>query len=65
MARATAIDVQKYLKGVDYPANKEAILSRAEESGADDDVREALEGLPDEEFETPAAVSKALGGLSH
>lgn len=65
MARATAIDVQKYLKGVDYPVSKQAILSQAQEAGADDDVREAIEGLPDEEFETPAAASKALGGLSH
>lgn len=66
MPRATAIDVQKYLKGMDYPATKEDIMQKAEEEGADDDVRQAIESLPDDdEFETPAAVSKALGGQVH
>ncbi|HEX5126782.1 MAG TPA: DUF2795 domain-containing protein [Rhodocyclaceae bacterium] len=63
MARATAVEVQKYLKGVNYPASKSDILRRAESAGADDEIREALQDLPDgEDFETPAALSKALGG---
>ncbi|MDB5814173.1 MAG: hypothetical protein JWN23_1290 [Rhodocyclales bacterium] len=65
MARATAVDVQKYLKGVTYPASKNDILRKAEKAGADVDIREALENLPDDEFETPAQVSKALGGKTH
>lgn len=55
------IDVQKALKGADYPARKDALLKLAKQNGADEDVMEALAALGDEEFETPAAVSKAIG----
>ena len=55
------IQIQKFLKGVNYPASKSDLLQNAEQQGADEDVRTALEQLPDEEYESPADVSKALG----
>ncbi|GIZ50131.1 DUF2795 domain-containing protein [Noviherbaspirillum aridicola] len=57
------IQVQKFLKGVDYPANKSALIETARQQGADDDVCKDLEQLPDEDFQTPAEVSQALGKL--
>jgi hypothetical protein len=57
------IQIQKSLKGVDYPARKEDLLQNAERNGADEDVRAALQLLPDEEYETPADVSQALGKI--
>ena len=61
MADVNPIQVQKFLSGVDYPAPKQALVDRAREQGADDNVLSALEQLPDEEFQTPADVSQALG----
>jgi len=55
------IDVQKALKGADYPATKENLLKTAKQNHADEDVMEALAGLGDETFESPAAVSRAVG----
>ena len=55
------IDVQKALKGADYPADKDALLELAKQNGADEDVMQALSALGDETFENPAAVSKAIG----
>ncbi|CAL8480691.1 DUF2795 domain-containing protein [Caballeronia sp. S22] len=55
------IDMQKALKGVDYPADKETIVKTAREHGASKDVMSALEALPDQQFQTPAEVSKAVG----
>lgn len=63
MAKINPIQLQKHLKGVNYPASKQDLMDAAEENGADDDVRSMLDELPDEEYETPAAVSKALGGV--
>ena len=63
MAKINPIELQKHLKGVSYPASREDLMAAAEENGADDDVRSMLEQLPDEEYETPAAVNKAMGGL--
>jgi hypothetical protein len=57
------IQIQTFLKGVDYPASKEALLQHAERNGADEGVRTTLEQLPDAEYETPADVSEALGKI--
>ncbi len=63
MAKVNPIQVQKFLKGLDYPASKQDVLQKAEQEGADEDVRSTLEQLPDEEFQTPADVSKAIGQI--
>ena len=57
------IQIQTFLKGVDYPASKEALLQNAERNGADEGVRTTLEQLPDAEYATPADVSEALGKI--
>ena len=64
MTQVNPIQIQKFLKGVDYPANKEALLQNAKDMGADENVCASLEQLPDEEFETPADVSQAIGRLN-
>ncbi|MDP9353521.1 MAG: DUF2795 domain-containing protein [Chloroflexota bacterium] len=63
MAKVNPIQVQKFLKGLDYPASKQDVLQKAEQEGADEDVRSTLEQLPEEQFETPAAISKAIGQI--
>ncbi|CAL8480921.1 DUF2795 domain-containing protein [Caballeronia sp. S22] len=55
------IEIQKALKGVDYPADKQAIIDTARKHGASDDVMSALDALPDQQFQTPAEVSRAVG----
>ena len=63
MAHVNPIQIQKYLKGVDYPASKQALLEKAKSMGADENVCQSLEQLPDESFQTPADVSQAFGRL--
>lgn len=64
MAHVNPIQLQKFLKGVDYPANKQALIDNAKSLGADENVCSTLEQLPDEDFQTPADVSQAFGKLS-
>ena len=54
------IQIQKFLGGIDYPANKETLISRAKESGADSNVLDALQNIPDKEYDGPTAVSSAV-----
>lgn len=54
------IQIQKFLGGVDYPASRDALLSSAKDSGADDNVLRALENIPDREYDSPTAVSSAI-----
>ena len=63
MAHVNPIQVQKYLKGVDYPASKKALLEKAKSMGADENICASLEQLPDEDYQTPADVSQAFGAL--
>lgn len=57
-----AIRAQKFLSGVDYPASKEDLLKTAREEGAEKDVLEALEKLPDRDYEGPTGISAELKG---
>ena len=52
------IDIQKALKGMDYPATKEQILEHAK--GGDKDVIDALQKIDDREYEGPSGVSAAV-----
>jgi len=63
MAHVNPIQIQKYLKGVDYPASKATLLQNAKEQGADEQVCASLEQLPEQDFQTPADVSQAFGQM--
>ena len=60
MAKANPVQVQTYLKGVDYPAGKEDLIERATEEGAPEDVLETLNGIADREYQTPADLAEEL-----
>ena len=66
MAKLNPIEFQKALKGVEYPASKDDLLKACDNNGGNDDVRAALDKLPDKSFETPADVTEAVdfGGTS-
>ncbi|MEX3813945.1 DUF2795 domain-containing protein [Paraburkholderia sp. BR13439] len=55
------IDVQKALKGASYPADKDSLIETAKANGADDDVLQRLQDLPDQQYQSPAEVSKGVG----
>lgn len=63
MAKVNPIQLQKHLKGVDYPASKEDLIKHAQQQGADEDALSTLEQLADEQYETPTDVSKAVGEI--
>ena len=56
------IDVQRHLKGVDYPASRGDLVGTARDNGAPDDVVSALEGMDDTEYSGPDQVMAGLGG---
>jgi hypothetical protein len=55
------IEVQTHLKGVDYPASKDELISTAEANGAPQEIVEALQQVDGSEFEGPDDVMAALG----
>ena len=55
------IELQKHLKGVDYPAGKDDLVRAAESNGAPDEILQSLRGVGEQEFSGPDQVMKALG----
>jgi hypothetical protein len=55
-------EVQKALKGVDYPASPEELADKAEENGGAPELVETLRGMRKRTFDGPNAVMKELKG---
>ncbi|GAB3271434.1 hypothetical protein GCM10027449_07220 [Sinomonas notoginsengisoli] len=54
------IQIQKFLAGVDYPAEKSTLVDAAKQQGADSNVLRALIGIPDGSYAKPTEVSQAI-----
>ncbi len=63
MPIASPKEVEKCLKGMDYPAKKQDLITHAQEHGANQQVMDTLKQLPEQNFEGPTGVSKALGEM--
>jgi hypothetical protein len=55
-------EVQKALKGVDYPASRDDLAAHAERNGADRELVDALRNMSKRSFDGPNAVMKELKG---
>jgi Protein of unknown function (DUF2795) len=55
-------EVQKALKGTDYPASPQDLASKAERNNAPQDLVETLRGLRKQSFDGPNAVMHELKG---
>jgi hypothetical protein len=54
-------NIMQHLKGIDFPAKKQDLEKQARENGAQKEVLEVLEDLPDETYNSAADVMKAFG----
>lgn len=54
-------NIQTYLKGVDYPSDKQALLKKAQQNGAPDEVIKTIDSFEDQEYGGPQDVMKAYG----
>lgn len=61
--KVSPIQVQKSLKGTHYPADKEALIRRAQENGADENIMNALKKIPNQSYKKPVDVSRAVGQI--
>ncbi|HOS28952.1 MAG TPA: DUF2795 domain-containing protein [Desulfomonilia bacterium] len=57
----SAAELEKYLKGVDYPASKSDLVSKAKANGAPSEVIDMINSLSQDQFNSPIDVSKAFG----
>ena len=55
-------DVQKALRGADYPASPQDLADTASRNGAGNDLVETLRGMKKDSFDGPSAVMQELKG---
>lgn len=58
--RVNPIQAQKYLKGADYPSSKKDLVETAKRNGADKDMIQALDRMPDHTYNRPSDVAKEI-----
>lgn len=63
MQHVNPIQVQKFLKGVDYPVNKNELVEKAREEGAGQNVIETLQSVPMDNFNSPNDVAQGIGQI--
>ena len=54
-------NVTHHLKGIHFPAQKQDLVKQAKKNGAEKDIMDVLNGMPDDEFDSIAEVMKAVG----
>jgi hypothetical protein len=57
------VAVQKALAGIGYPTTRAQLAETARAHHADREIVELLDRLPDQSYNSPAAVSKAIAQL--
>lgn len=59
--RISPVQMQKHLKGVNYPASKNDLVKQAQHNNASDEIVNKIRTLPADSFGSPKDVMKALG----
>ncbi|WP_312479541.1 DUF2795 domain-containing protein [Stutzerimonas nitrititolerans] len=54
-------NVATYLKGIDYPAQKDDLVQHAKKNGAESEVIDMLNRMPEQEYSNMADVMKGYG----
>lgn len=59
--RISPVQMQKHLKGVNYPASKDDLVKQAKNNNASNEIVDKIRTLPADSFGGPKDVMKALG----
>lgn len=54
-------NVATYLKGIDYPAKKGDLVQHAKKNGAESEVIDVINRMPEQEYDNMADVMKGYG----
>ncbi len=54
-------EIEKSLKGINFPADKQDLVQQAKKNNASQNVMHAIKNLPEDKFKSPTDVAKAWG----
>ncbi len=61
--KVSAAQIQVYLKGMNYPANKKQIVDKAKANNAPQNVMDFLNRLPERQYQFPTDVEREFGKM--
>lgn len=61
--KASPAAIERYLKGINYPASKSDLVNKAKENSAPSDVMHVLNQFTDQKYNSPIDVSKEVGRI--
>ncbi|MCE5197827.1 MAG: DUF2795 domain-containing protein [Armatimonadota bacterium] len=56
-------NIAHYLKGINFPCNKQDIVDYAEDNNAPDEIVQVIEDLPDQEYSSMADLMQGVGQI--
>ncbi len=62
-SNVSAAELQMYLRGINYPADKRKLAQTARSNGATEQVISFINRLPDLQYSSPIDVEKAFSGI--
>jgi hypothetical protein len=57
MAKVTTDDIENAIIGVYFPARKNEIIKQVDQNNTDEEVKKAIEKIPEKIYNSPAEVS--------
>lgn len=63
MASLNPAQLERYLKAVNYPVSKAELVKQVERNGADQSICAAISSLPNQTYDSSAAVNRAISAL--
>lgn len=61
--QTSPVQVQKFLKDINYPVKKQELIEHAKKNKASNEVLQDLEKLPEKQYTNAADVSKEFKGV--
>lgn len=61
--KASPIAIERYLKGMHYPTNKNELVKCAKQNHAPNDVMHAIEKMSEKKYVSPIDISKEIGKM--
>lgn len=63
MTQVNSAQLENQLKGVNYPISKAELVKHLERSGADENVRATVSSLPNQTYDSLAAINRAISAM--
>jgi len=61
--KTNPVAIERYIKGIGFPANKEDLIQQAQENGAPEDVMDVLNRFDEHEYNSPIDISKEVARI--